>query len=754
MEPARSSPEETASRSRKNLLRSFVGLICAATFSLTAWIYFKEIEPGVPLLNNLVVFTLVNLSIILLTVVALLVGKNLVRLYYGSKTGSGGSRLQLQLVSAFVGFTLIPVGALFVVGSGLINQSFNALFSLRVESALKGSFEVAQTYYRDMEKNALSNANRLALRLEKTRSDARENPEAIKKILEGERKNLGADIIQLYDRDRNEIVSVRRAGLALAAAFSPVVGYVDQVIDGASRSSVESWRKGDAIHGVAPVKVQKKVVGFVVVSRYVSTRLVEKVRNISDSFVDYKELELSKTPLKASYIITFLVVTLLILFGATWFGLYLARGITVPIEKLAEATRAVAEGDLKHRVDVRADGEVGILVGAFNDMTEELLANKQKIEESAEAMRRSSLEIDGRRRYMEAMLENIGAGVISVDRRGRVTIFNKAAGELLDIKPRDALGQAFNEVFESAHLEPVRRLMRSMRGRRHESASEQVEVMIHGRVLTLRASLTLLRSASAGRLGAVIVFDDMTALVRAQKAAAWQEAARGIAHEIKNPLTPIQLSAQRMKRKFESDAYDFADVFEASTDTIIHQVTSLLEMVNEFSRFARMPEPRLQLCEFAPLMEEVASLYGSRKGEARFSVHIQTENAAVMADPDQLQRVFINLLENAFESQEAEGEIDLQAWSEQERNVLIVEVADQGQGISAEMKGQIFSPYFSTKNRGSGLGLAISHRIVADHHGTISVRDNRPTGSVFRVTLPLTPVVEASPEKQRTAAIG
>ena len=687
-------------------------------------------------------------------VVILLVAKNLVRLYYEGRLVAGRSRLQLKLVLAFVGFTLIPVVALFLVASGLINQSFNALFNMKVERALKGSFEVAQTYYREVERNALFGASRLALILEKAHPDVMENPKAIKKRLESERKSLGVDFIQLYGRDRKELVTVKRPGLERATMFSPLVGYVDQVIDGESRSSIENWEKGDVIYGVVPVKIEKKVVGFVVVSKYVPDRLVEKVRGISDSFANYKELVLSKNPIKANYIITFMVVTLLILFAAIWFGFYLARGITVPIEKLAEATRAVSDGDLEHRVDTQADGEVGILVGAFNSMTEELMANKEKIEESSETLRRSNLEIDRRRRYMEAMLENIGAGVISINRRGRVTILNKAAGELLGIEPQNAVGRMFSEVFESAHLEPVRHLMRSMRNRKHQSASEQVEIMIDGRVLTLRASLTLLRSSDGGWLGAVIVFDDMTALIRAQKVAAWQEVARGIAHEIKNPLTPIQLSVQRMKRKFENEAYDFAEVFESCTDTIINQVTSLIEMVNEFSRFARMPEPRLRVCAFVPLIEDVANLYRARKGNIRFSIHINAENEAVMADPEQLQRVFINLLENAFESQEVKGEVDLQTWCDRDRNMIVVEVADRGKGISEDMKGHIFSPYFSTKDRGSGLGLAICYRIVADHNGTISVRDNLPEGSVFRVTLPLAPATEFTPEEPRTVSIG
>ncbi|MEK6709565.1 MAG: ATP-binding protein, partial [Nitrospinota bacterium] len=494
------------------------------------------------------------------------------------------------------------------------------------------------------------------------------------------------------------------------------------------------------------------VTGFAVVAKYISSRLVEKVKGIFLAYEDYKELELSRNPIKASYIITFLLITLLILFAAVWLGFYLARGLTVAIEKLAEGTRAVSEGDLEYRVDAQADGEVGILVDAFNRMTQELKGNREKIEESAGHLRRTSAENDRRRRYMEAMLENIGTGVVSINRRGRVTVLNKAAGQLLHIRPADAAGKPFNEVFQSQHLDPIRRLLRAMREEARESVSEQVELMMDGRVLTLRASLTLLRGAEGQRLGAVVVFDDMSAIIRAQKVAAWREVAQGIAHEIKNPLTPIQLSAQRMRRKFAQGAVDFPEVFEVCTDTIIHQVQSLMELVNEFSRFARMAEPRLRPTRLNLILEEVVNLYRARKGGVTVSMSIGADLPPLMADTEQLQRVCINLLENAFESMEGGGEVRVRAFAEGSQVAL--EVADQGRGVPEGMKSRIFSPYFSTKEHGSGLGLAICNRIVADHNGVIAVRDNHPRGSIFRVTLPITPVPAAPPARERTASIG
>lgn len=756
MYPPTLSYDEIAARRRKNILKATLGFIGITVLVLTAWIYFKELEPGTPLLNNVVVFALVNLNIILLMVLALMVVRNLVRLFYAARTGPGGSRLQVKLILAFVGFTLVPSVVLFFLASGLINKSFNTIFSMKVENALKGSFEVAQTFYRETERNVLADAEQLARRIE--RSGWGSSPAGAarwKPSLEAERKEMGLDAVWLFGANRKEVASARRGDLPESGTFQAQAGYLDKVLEGEPRSSVESWGEGDAVLGVYPLKAGGKVTGFVVVSKYISYRLVEKVKGIFRAYEDYKELELSKNPIQASYIITFLLITLLILFAAIWFGFYLARGITVAIEKLAEGTRAVSEGDLEYRVDVQADGEVGILVDAFNRMTQELKGSREEIESASANLRRSSAEIDRRRRYMEAMLENIGTGVVSINRRGRITILNKAGGELLGIAPLEAVGKPFNEVFQSQHLEPIRRLLRAMRAEERESVSEQVELMMDGRVLTLRASLTLLRGAEGRRLGAVVVFDDMTALIRAQKVAAWREVAQGIAHEIKNPLTPIQLSAQRMRRKFAQGAVDFPEVFEVCTDTIVHQVQSLMDLVNEFSRFARMAEPRLRSVRLNLILEEVVNLYRARKGDVTVSMSVDAGLPPIMADAEQLQRVFINLLENAFESIEGGGEVCVRAFAD--RHQLIVEVADQGKGVPEGMKGRIFSPYFSTKEHGSGLGLAICHRIVADHNGLISVRDNIPRGSVFRVNLPLTHAPSAAPALpavERTATIG
>jgi len=535
---------------------------------------------------------------------------------------------------------------------------------------------------------------------------------------------------------RKETLSVGDDKNKIQQILPPDFDFIDKVLEGKAMSTLENSEDGDIAYAVVPIKGTSGVVGYLVVSKLISKRLVAKVEGIMKAYDQFFELKLSKNPIKASYIITFLLVSLLILFSAIWFGFHFARGITVPIEKLAEGTLAVSEGDLSYRVETKAEGEIGTLVEAFNRMTKELQTNKKEIEEKTENLTKSNLEIDRRRVYMEAMLDNVRTGVISVNRRGQVTILNQFASEILNINPKEVIGKHFNEIFKNEYLELIRSLVRSSDSVNNLNFSKQIELLIDGQMLVFYASLTFLKSKDGSRLGTVLVFDDLTDLIRTQKVAAWREVAQGIAHEIKNPLTPIQLSAQRMRAKYNQNTSDFPQILEICTDTIVNQVKVLMEMIDEFSSFARMPEPRLRLCKTDELIHNVISLYRDRREDIKIKSNIPNSLPSLMADPEQVQRVFINLLENAFESMKSGGEIQFNVSSDNEKEKLIFEIKDEGKGILAKEKEHIFSPYFTTKASGSGLGLAICHRIISDHNGMISVKDNHPIGSIFEIQLP------------------
>ena len=754
--------EEIHSRRRKNVLRAVLGLIGISVILLTGWIYFKELDPGTPLLNNVVVFSLVNLNIILLMVLIVLVVRNVVQLYSSTRSPSGKGRLQIRLILAFVMISLLPTLGLFGVASGLIDKSFNTFFNPKVENALKGSFDVANEYYRESEELLLLRGRELGEEIESQSWSTPESFSFLKQFLSSEIELIGASSAILYDKSRKLIVAVKRKETLSVDErknkFSqippPDFDFIDKVLEGKPISTLESSEDGDVAYAVVPIKGISGVTGYLVISKFITKRLVAKVESLMKAYNQFLELELSKNPIRASYIITFLLVSLLILFSAIWFGFHFARGITVPIEKLAEGTIAVSEGDLGYRVETRAEGEIGTLVNAFNRMTKELQTNKKEIEEKTENLTKSNLEIDRRRLYMEAMLDNVKTGVISVNRRGQVTILNQFASELLDINPNAVIGKPFNEIFENEYLEPIRSLIRSGGSDDIANLSKQIELPINGKMLVLYANLTFLKSEDGSRLGTVLVFDDFTDLIRTQKVAAWREVAQGIAHEIKNPLTPIQLSAQRMRSKYNQNTPDFPQVLELCTDTIVNQVKVLMEMIDEFSSFARMPEPRLRLCKTEDLVHNVIGLYRDRRDDVKINSEIPSSLPSLMADPEQVQRVFINLLENAFESMENGGEIQFKVCFDKDREKLIFQIQDQGKGILQGEKEHIFSPYFTTKARGSGLGLAICHRIISDHNGLITVKDNIPFGSIFEIQLPSKKEMSPAENSERYTNVG
>jgi two-component system nitrogen regulation sensor histidine kinase NtrY len=476
-------------------------------------------------------------------------------------------------------------------------------------------------------------------------------------------------------------------------------------------------------------------VAVVVISDYLTGELATRARRITDAYEDYSQLRVLRRPLAGVYLSFFLMMTLMILVGSTWMGLYLAKRITQPVQRLATAAREIEAGHLDYRVDREtvSDDEFGSLVEAFNSMAGEVGRSRRRLERSTVELERKHIEVEGRRRYIETILERIATGVVSIDAGGRVSTLNSAAMRLLGLDG-SAVGQTATDVFGRDDLQPFGRLLRSAAAGKSEPSAQEIALTRDEREFQLAAVATALHGK--GSEGMVLVVDDITPLIRAQKVAAWREVARRLAHEIKNPLTPIQLCAERMRRHFAGAPAATQALVEECTSTIVGEVDSLKALVDEFSQFARMPAPRAALADLHVLLNEALALYQGLLGNVRFERRFASDLPKVRVDGEQIRRVIINLVDNAIEAMNRTGVIAIETHHDPGANLVRLTVSDDGPGIPVAEREKLFMPYYSTKRRGSGLGLAIVRRIVAEHGGTIEVSDNEPKGTKFTIELP------------------
>jgi two-component system nitrogen regulation sensor histidine kinase NtrY len=457
------------------------------------------------------------------------------------------------------------------------------------------------------------------------------------------------------------------------------------------------------------------------------------------SLLEFDSLKQRQVAVRQIGLLTLGVLTFLLIFASTWTAFYIARGLTVPIQALAEGADEIARGNLGHQVDVLAEDELALLVGAFNQMSSRLEEN--------------SSELGERRRYIETVLESLPTGVISFDSENRIGTINRAAKIILKLRDREELGQELGSVVTEDSRAILERVI--ARARRIGRASEQT--VLRSETGDLPVALTATALSTEG--GTVLVIEDLSELIAAQRASAWQEVARRMAHEIKNPLTPIQLAAERIAKRFAESGQlsvvsgqfgsvpsavspddRLQNVVEEGTTTIVREVLSLKAMVDEFSRFARLPQAEPEAGDLNHVIRQVLALYEDRVDGVRIESALAADLPPAMIDKEQLKRVFVNLVDNAVES--FDDDLDDKAVFvttrfDAARDLIVSEVSDNGRGIAPADLQKLFQPYFSTKGRGTGLGLAIVHRIVTEHNGKIKAVGNNPRGAKFIVELPV-----------------
>jgi nitrogen fixation/metabolism regulation signal transduction histidine kinase len=456
--------------------------------------------------------------------------------------------------------------------------------------------------------------------------------------------------------------------------------------------------------------------------------------------------------IKVLYVTLELILAVLVLFVATWLSLFVAKLVTRPVEALAEATREISEGHLGHRVEVSAADELGELVASFNRMTVELESSRRRIEQSARELTETNTELEQRRRHIETILESIPTGVLSLDPEKCVTHGNMAFARMFTPQAgAPAMGSTLQSIFSSEVADDLEHLMR--RADRMGVVAAQFEIPVE-KNNKVNASVTVASvQHGAQRLGYVIVFEDFSDLLKAQQEAAWREVARRVAHEIKNPLTPIALSADRIRRHLErGSAPDEASlsVIHGCAETIRAAVQTVRSLVDEFSSLARFPAAQPRPADINAIVENALAMFEGRLGGIDVQTQLDSCLPLAMADPEAIKRALANLIDNAAEATQHSlvREIHIATALVESKDALEITVADTGPGIDREVKEKLFLPYFSTKKRGTGLGLAIVRRIVEDHHGSIRVEENQPSGAKFIVELPLAGKMAATAEAQ------
>ncbi len=722
------------------------------------WLADRTSEIAPPLLTDVLLYALLAVDLVLLVALAFVLVRNLLKLWVEQRRAAPFGRFRAKLVAALLAMTIVPAVLVLISGGQIIRDSAARWFSAPVDDVLSASQTIARRYYQEHLDGLILRARRLA-RILPAEAIAASDVATLGALVEEEPKTMRDGMVELY---RTVHDPGHAADLALIVAVeSSTLDHVRASADLIAARAVASGREettqddldsgGMLIRAALPiVGADQTVIGAVVVSQHLDAAMRSQAMLATAAYENYQGLRVLKGPIQGIYQSVFLAVTLLILMSATWLGLYLAKRITRPVQQLAEGARAIGAGQLDFRLEPESGDELGSLVESFNMMAAELGTSRQRLELSQRDLERQNLEVEARRRYIETVLERVATGVISLDAEGRVSTVNGAAARLLRID-RSAHGRPVAEVFAREDLKVLLPLVDIMGRPDRGVVVKDVTLIQDDRELHLQTAATILAGEDGRREGAVLVVDDVTPIIRAERVAAWRDVARRLAHEIKNPLTPIQLSAERLRRHFGGAPPGTAALVGECTDAIIVEVEVLKGLVDEFAQFARLRGPRMLPADMNRLVDETLQLYRGVLEQSLLKIDRQLADGLppVRLDAEQMRQVIVNLVDNALEALGGPGaavradgsppRIVVGTAHEPRDGIVRLSVADNGPGVPPADRDKLFMPYYSTKGRGSGLGLAIVRRIVVEHGGGIEVAPAHPTGTVFTVELPCLP---------------
>ncbi|PYV15639.1 MAG: hypothetical protein DMG21_14460 [Acidobacteria bacterium] len=733
--------KEERRRNRKRLLIFL--LVVVPALLILAWSQASlNLSPLRPTSANETILLLALSSLIFLALVifGLILARILLKLYVERRQHQLGSRFKTKLVVAFLALSLVPVCFLFAFAYGLLNRSIDKWFGMPFDTVRRDADGIVKAFDEVSEQRTRHDA-----------ADLASDPALREALLKGDQRAVEARFAdEVAARELVAAVYFDANGRALARAGEPFPDspllaeeFPPLAIGQSPQASV--YRRLDTGDGEFRLAAQTlpwagKPAGTVVVvrrSRYAIRQMAEQIRQEA---AKYDQITRERKAVRVAYLSWLLLVTLVILFIATWFADFMAKQVTVPVQSLAEATEEVSKGNLAFRIHARSDDELGTLIQSFNEMTRQLQENRLALVRAAEELKTANRQLEEHSRTMEAILSNIPTGVLSFDPEGRLLQINATGERLLGEKARSA--RVLADLFAPGDAREVARLLR--RASRQGTFTRQMELELGGRKAAVALTVTSIRAGERA-VGTLMVLEDLTDLVRAQRAAAWSEVAQRIAHEIKNPLTPIQLSSERIGRLIErmgsapGVGSELAGRVSESAALIGREVATLKTLVDEFSDFARFPGSKLVPSNLNVIVENALNVFDGRLAGIEVHRELAPGLPAVQADPEQMKRAIINLVDNAAEA--LDGAPRKMIWVrtalDAQREVVQLAVADSGPGIPPEAAEKLFLPYFSTKRRGTGLGLAIVSRIISEHEGTIRAEENRPTGALFVIELPV-----------------
>ncbi len=752
-------PGRDGSRTRRYIMATiaflFLGLIATQLF-------LRQTSVGSPRFVRMTFFLYAATALVILAllILATVLGRNLIKLYFERRSGQVGSRFRSKMVSTFVVLSLLPAVLLFLLAYGLINFSIEQWFSAPADQMLENSRAIALQYYAEARQRALHAASVIA---SKVTSEEQYYPELrprLDQMFAELRRDYSVEGLRLFATN-GALITESGTRVSREEAEGQVKLLIERAVAGNPDTQTERIEQDDPIREVVraavPVRNEAgRIIGAILTESSIPESVNFKAYSVLEAYRAYDELQAGKTELRFNFLLILALSTLLIVFAFSWFAMYLAKRITVPIQALAEGAAAVAIGNLDHRVECEAFAELENLIQSFNRMTADLKENKARIEAAQDSLKQTNVELDDRRRYIETILQTIATGVVSLDGHYRVRTMNRAAMHMLQVQRLEG-EVGLEEVVRGPALNTLRLLL-------HKSAVlgpvvRNIELTLSEKTLHLAATVTPLLDGSGQRTGWVVVLDDVTELLRVEKMTAWQEVARRMAHEIKNPLTPIQLSAERLLRRYRQiwaddrmpeglpaacqvDLASFGILLEECVRTITQEATSLKNLVDEFSRFARLPAVKLEEANLHRILLDTLSLYDGRIQDIQVVRTLAPEIPPLRLDPEQMKRVFVNLLDNALEAMAGGAHqkvLEIRTCSRVPQRSVRVEISDTGRGFPKEYQDSLFLPYFSTRKGGTGLGLAIVRQIIHDHHGYVHAEPNSPLGTRIIIDLPLAP---------------